>query len=72
MSCEFDPKVFAKAQEKVAASEFAEWIDLRNESSLEMEVSGTIDLFFSDSELHDPRAGGAAISAADRARRVGV
>jgi predicted O-methyltransferase YrrM len=51
VSCEFDPQVYAKAQEKVAASEVAEWIDLRNVSSLEMEVSGTIDLFFSDSDL---------------------
>jgi predicted O-methyltransferase YrrM len=51
ISCEFDPVVFAKAQEKVAASGVAEWIELRNASSLEMQVSGTIDLFFSDSEL---------------------
>lgn len=51
VSCEFDPVVFAKAQEKVAASGLAEWIDLRNGSSLELEVPGQIDLFFSDSDL---------------------
>ena len=51
VSCEFDPKVFAKAQEKVAESGLGEWIELRNASSLEMQVSGTIDLFFSDSDL---------------------
>jgi predicted O-methyltransferase YrrM len=51
ISCEFDPVVFAKAQEKIAASDLAEWIELRNESSLEMRVEGTIDLFFSDSDL---------------------
>jgi predicted O-methyltransferase YrrM len=51
ISCEFDPLVFAKAQEKIAASGLAEWIDLRNESSLEMRVEGTIDLFYSDSDL---------------------
>ena len=51
ISCEFDPVVFAKAKEKIAASDLAEWIELRNESSLEMQVKGTIDLFFSDSDL---------------------
>jgi predicted O-methyltransferase YrrM len=38
VSCEFDPVVYAKAQENVANSGLAEWIDLRNESSLEMQV----------------------------------
>src|SRR5690349_710724 len=33
VSCEFDPVVFAKAQEKIAGSGLAEWIDLRNGSS---------------------------------------
>lgn len=51
ISCEFDPAVFAKAKEKIAASDLAEWIDLRNESSLEMQIDGTIDLFFSDSDM---------------------
>jgi len=51
VSCEFDPVVFAKAQEKIAGSGLAEWIDLRNGSSLELEVPGQIDLFFSDSDL---------------------
>lgn len=51
VSCEFDPVVFAKAKEKIAASGLAEWIELRNESSLEMKVDGTIDLFFSDSDM---------------------
>ncbi|WP_260704963.1 O-methyltransferase [Edaphobacter flagellatus] len=50
ISCEFDPVVFAKAKEKIDASGLGEWIDLRNESSLEMTVDGTIDLFFSDSD----------------------
>jgi predicted O-methyltransferase YrrM len=54
VSCEFDSVVFAKAQEKIAASGLAEWIDLRNGSSLELEVPGTIDLLFSDSD-HDIR-----------------
>jgi predicted O-methyltransferase YrrM len=51
VSCEFDPIVFAKAKEKVDASGLAEWIELRNESSLEMRINGTIDLFFSDSDM---------------------
>ena len=51
VSCEFDPVVFAKAREKIAASELAGYIELRNESSLVMQVEGTIDLLFSDSDL---------------------
>ena len=51
VSCEFDPVVFAKAQEKIAASGLAEFIELRNESSLEMDVKGTIDILFSDSDM---------------------
>lgn len=50
VSCEFDPVVYAKARENVASSGLAEWIDLRNESSLEMRIDGGIDLLFSDSD----------------------
>jgi predicted O-methyltransferase YrrM len=51
VSCEYDPKVFETAKHKIDASEFRDLIDLRNESSLEMKVDGTIDLFFSDSDM---------------------
>ena len=51
ITCEYDPKVYETAKEKFAASEFNDLIDLRNESSLEMKVDGTIDLFFSDSDM---------------------
>ena len=51
VTCEFDPKVFENARARIAASGLADWIELRNESSLEMKVDGTIDLFFSDSDL---------------------
>lgn len=51
ISCEFDPIVFAQAQNRIANSGLAEWIELRNESSLEMTVQGEIDLFFSDSDM---------------------
>lgn len=51
VSCEYDSAVFAAAKEKIEASGLGEWIELRNESSLEMKVDGTIDLFFSDSDM---------------------
>jgi predicted O-methyltransferase YrrM len=51
ISCEFDPLVFERAKEKIAASGLAEFIELRNESSLEMKVEGTIDILFSDSDM---------------------
>lgn len=51
ISCEFDPKVYENAKARIAASELSEWIDLRNESSLEMNVTGTIDLLFCDSDM---------------------
>jgi predicted O-methyltransferase YrrM len=50
ISCEFDPVVFARAQEKIASSGLANFIELRNESSLEMQIDGPIDIFFSDSD----------------------
>ena len=51
VSCEFDPVVYEKAKARFAESELKEWMELRNESSLEMKVEGTIDLLFSDSDL---------------------
>lgn len=51
ISCEFDPVVFTRAQEKIAASGLAGFIELRNESSLEMTVQGEIDILFSDSDM---------------------
>lgn len=50
ISCEYDPKVYARALQRVAQSGLGPWIELRNESSLEMTVTGEIDLFFSDSD----------------------
>jgi len=51
ISCECDPVVCAKAREKIAASRLSDRIELRNASSLEMQVAGSIDLLFSDSDL---------------------
>jgi predicted O-methyltransferase YrrM len=50
ISCEFDPVVYARAKARLETSPLKPWIELRNESSLEMKVEGTIDLFFSDSD----------------------
>jgi predicted O-methyltransferase YrrM len=55
ISCEFDPVVYAAAKERLASSPLMPFIELRNESSLDMTVdsaaNGTIDLFFSDSDM---------------------
>jgi prolipoprotein diacylglyceryl transferase len=49
ITCEPDPEVFAKAKEKIAASGLSKWVDSRQQSSLEIKVSGTIDMLFCDS-----------------------
>jgi len=51
ISCEFDPVVYASAKERIQDSGLEEWIDCRNQSSLELEVNGPIDLLFSDSDM---------------------
>lgn len=50
ITCEYDAKVFAAAQQRFAAAGLAQWIEARNESSLEMKVEGRIDLLFCDSD----------------------
>jgi predicted O-methyltransferase YrrM len=50
ITCEFDPVVYANAKARIAKSGLEEWIECRNESSLETQISGRIDLLFSDSE----------------------
>ena len=50
ITCEYDPKVFAAAKERFAKSGLGEWIEARNESSLQMRVDGRIDLLFCDSD----------------------
>lgn len=54
ISCEYDPVVYEKAKARVEASPLRPWIELRNESSLDMQIdtsAGLIDLFFSDSDM---------------------
>ena len=50
ISCEYDPVVFTRAKQRFGSNPLSRFIDLRNESSLEMKVDGTIDLLFSDSD----------------------
>src|SRR5271169_2663465 len=50
ITCEYDAKVFALAQQRFDSSGLGEWIDARNESSLDMKVEGRIDLLFCDSD----------------------
>jgi predicted O-methyltransferase YrrM len=51
VSCEFDTVVYERAKARLEASPLKQWMELRNESSLEMQVEGTIDLLFSDSDI---------------------
>jgi predicted O-methyltransferase YrrM len=51
ISCEYDKVVYEKAKARIEGSPLSRWIELRNESSLEMKVEGTIDLLFSDSDM---------------------
>ena len=50
ITCENDAKVYAAAKERFTSSGLGQWIDARNESSLEMKVAGRIDLLFCDSD----------------------
>ena len=50
VTCEHDPKVFASAQKRFASSGLGQWIEARNESSLEIQLDGRIDLLFCDSD----------------------
>src|ERR1700678_1818527 len=51
ITCEYDHEIYENAKARIQASGLSQWIELRNQSSLEMKVEGTIDLFFSDSDL---------------------
>jgi predicted O-methyltransferase YrrM len=51
ITIEYDPAIFAKARERIDASGLGNWIEYRNESSLETRIEGTIDMLFSDSHL---------------------
>ena len=50
ITCEYDATVFAAAEKRFAGSGLGSWIDARNESSLDIKVTGRIDLLFCDSD----------------------
>jgi len=50
VTCEHDPMVFAAAKQRFDSSGLGQWIDARNESSLEMRIEGQIDMLFCDSD----------------------
>jgi predicted O-methyltransferase YrrM len=49
VTIEYDPKVYAAAKQHIEASGLADWVECRNQSSLDTEINGTIDILFSDS-----------------------
>lgn len=51
ITCEFDAKVYEEARKRFAASGLDQWIELRNESSLEIQINGRIDLLYCDSDM---------------------
>jgi predicted O-methyltransferase YrrM len=51
ITIEYDTAIYAKARENVDRSGLGDWIECRNESSLETRVKGTIDILFSDSHI---------------------
>jgi predicted O-methyltransferase YrrM len=50
ITVEYDSKVFAAARERIEKSGLGQWVEYRNESSLDMQIKGAIDLLFCDSE----------------------
>jgi prolipoprotein diacylglyceryl transferase len=56
ITCEPDKEVFAKAKQKIDGSGLGKWVDYRCESSMNVQVPGTIDVLFCDSlpELREP------------------
>jgi predicted O-methyltransferase YrrM len=51
ITCEFDFTIYENAKKRIEESGLSELIELRHQSSLEMQIEGTIDLFFSDSDM---------------------
>src|SRR5579864_82479 len=51
ITIEYDPVIYAKARERIQAAGLSDWVECRNESSLDTRINGKIDLYFSDSAL---------------------
>ncbi len=56
ITIEFDPAIRARAQQRFHDSGLSTWIESRLESSLETQIEGSIDLFYSDSHLANREA----------------
>ncbi len=56
VTCEPDQAIFAKAKQKIEGAGLGKWVDYQCESSLNVKISGTIDILFCDSmpELREP------------------
>lgn len=52
ITVEYDPLVFAKAVQNIEQSGLGDWIRPHCASSLDLEVEGTIDILYSDSDLN--------------------
>ena len=51
ITIEYDPEIYARAKQRIEASGLADWIEVRNQSSLDTQIDGTIDFLYSDSLL---------------------
>ncbi len=51
ITIEYDPEIYAKAKQRIEDSGLADWIEVRNQSSLDTQIDGTIDFLYSDSLL---------------------
>ena len=51
ITIEYDPVIFARAKERIDTSGLGDWIEARNQSSLDTRIDGSIDFLYSDSEL---------------------
>jgi predicted O-methyltransferase YrrM len=51
ITIEYDPDIYAKAKQRIEASGLVDWIEARNQSSLDAQIDGTIDFLYSDSLL---------------------
>jgi predicted O-methyltransferase YrrM len=51
ITVEYDPIIYARAKQRIEAAGLANWVECRNESSVETRINGTIDLLFSDSAI---------------------
>jgi predicted O-methyltransferase YrrM len=51
ITIELDNAIYRKALERIEAAGLEQWVEARNESSLETQIPGEVDILFSDSHL---------------------